>query len=270
MTNEVIPTPEVPETTEVAPASAETASVDAASTSEEAKPEVKTFTQDEVNDITAKRVARSERKIKRELDELRAELSRMRPVVEPQTPAKPTPDKFATTEEYVEALAAFKAEEIVSRKFTDVQRQTQEHARAQQAQAVADTFAERQDSAREKYADFDEVAFNPRLPISDAMAETIRESELGCELAYFLGKNPQEADRIAKLSPFLQAKELGRLETKLQDVPVRKPSAAPAPITPVKAKDTGPIVDLDSPDALKRLGTTGWINAQRERAMRAQ
>lgn len=260
--------PEIPVSPETAPEAVETASTESASASEESKPEVKTFTQEDVDAITAKRVARTERKFARELEALRAEISRVRPVEQPQVTPKPAPDQFKTTEEYVEALAAFKAEEIVSKKLTDVQKQAQAHEQAQKAQAVAQTFAERQEAARERYVDFDEVAFNPSLPITDAMAETIRESELGCELAYYLGKNPAEAQRIAKLSPFVQAKELGRLETKLSDAPVKKPSAAPAPIKPVTAKDTGPVVDLNSADALKKYGTSGLIERWNQEAIR--
>jgi hypothetical protein len=42
------------------------------------------------------------------------------------------------------------------------------------------------------------------------MAETIQSSDIGPELAYYLGTNPKEADRISRLHPLAQAKEIGK------------------------------------------------------------
>ena len=102
------------------------------------------------------------------------------------------------------------------------------------------------------------------------MAETIRESDLGPELAYHLGTNPKEAERISKLAPFLQAKEIGRIEAKLADAPpVKKTSSAPAPISPVSARkssSTG-IVDTTDPRATKTMSDSEWIEADTRRRM---
>jgi hypothetical protein len=89
------------------------------------------------------------------------------------------------------------------------------------------TYAERVAKAREAKPDFDSVTTNPDLKITPTMAEVIVESDIGPEVAYHLGTNPQEAARIAALPLARQAAELGRLEAKLS-----QPPAAPAQRTP--------------------------------------
>jgi len=236
---------------------------------EVAKPEVaeqpvKVFSQDEVNQIVSERLAREERKFRREM-QARQEAATQAPAVES---AKPIPEQFTKTEDYVEALADWKAEQVFTKKIGEFQAKTREQYQRQQQEQVAATYLERVTVAKEKYSDFDQVAYNPSLPITDAMAETIQHSDVGAEVHYYLGKNPAEAKRIASLSPFLQAKEIGRLEAKIADNPPKSNiSSAPAPISPVSAaRGASVAVDLDDPAVLKRLGTTAWIEAKRRQA----
>ncbi len=68
------------------------------------------------------------------------------------------------------------------------------------------------------------------VPCSDFASDFISESDKAAEIAYFLGSNPHEAQRIASLPVTRQAIELARLESKLQAAPqMRKTSAAPNP-----------------------------------------
>jgi hypothetical protein len=62
---------------------------------------------------------------------------------------------------------------------------------------------------------------------------------VGPDIAYYLGSNPKEAERISRLSALMQAKEIGKIESKLADnPPVKKSSNAPAPIAPVTARSS--------------------------------
>jgi hypothetical protein len=54
------------------------------------------------------------------------------------------------------------------------------------------------------------------------MAETIKSSDIGPDLAYWLGSNPKEADRISRLSPLLQAREIGKIEAKITADPSKR------------------------------------------------
>ena len=219
----------------------------------EQQPELtKTFTQEEVDAIVTKRLAKFERKLERE----RA----MREQAPPPPPLEAiTPDKFESTDSYTEALAARKAEELLRQR--EMQKQQRE---------ILDAYSEREEEARNKYDDFEQVAYNPSLPITTVMAQTIQASDIGPEMAYYLGTNPKEADRISKLPPFLQAKEIGKIEAKLAaDPPVKKSTSAPAPISPVTAKSSGaPAYDTTDPRSVKAMSTSEWIAAERLRQIK--
>jgi hypothetical protein len=210
---------------------------------------VKTFTQEEVDSMIGKRLARERRSWERE-----------RPKA-PAAPAEPvSQDKFESVEAYAEALAAQKAEQLLQ----------QRELERQQA-AVVESYHEKEEQAREKYDDFEQVAYNPSLKISTVMAQTIQASEIGPDIAYFLGSNPKEADRISRLSPFLQAKEIGKIEAKVAaSPPTKKPSSAPAPIQPVAARASGaPAYDTTDPRSIKAMSTSEWIAAERQRQIKA-
>jgi hypothetical protein len=212
-------------------------------------PAVKTFTQEEVDALIGKRLARERRSWERE-----------RPKA-PAAPAEPvSQDKFESVEAYAEALATQKAEQLLQ----------QRELERQQA-AVVESYHEKEEQAREKYDDFEQVAYNPSLKISTVMAQTIQASEIGPDIAYFLGSNPKEADRISRLSPFLQAKEIGKIEAKVAaSPPTRKPSSAPAPIEPVAARASGaPAYDTTDPRSIKTMSTSDWIAAERQRQIKA-
>lgn len=213
----------------------------------EQQPEEKRFTQAELDAMIGKRLAREQRKWEREQQAKQAPA--------PVPTEVPTADQFESPQAYAEFIRA-EAEKLVS------------HREAQKQQAeIMEAYHDKEEEVRGKYDDFDQVAYNPNLPITDVMAETIRASEIGPELAYHLGSNPKEAERIARLSPFLQAKEIGKIEAKLaENPPVKKTSSAPEPIKPVSARvsNTG-ITDTTDPRSTKTLSDSEWIEAERRR-----
>jgi len=243
MSEEVVPevVAEVPAPEQVATAAPET---------EVDTPEVKTFSQEELDAAIGKRLAREQRKWERE-----------RQQAAPVIPAEvPSVDQYETVEEYAEALAERKAAELV-----------QKRALQQQQAEILETYHDKEEEARNKYDDFEQVAYNPNLRITDAMAQTIQASDNGPDVAYFLGSNPKEADRISRLSPLLQAREIGKLEAKLaSDPPVKKVSSAPAPITPIRGgKVNAPAVyDTTDPRSIKSMSTSEWIAAERLRQIK--
>lgn len=230
--------------------------VTAAPVTEEASPAEqtteapKTFTQEELDAIVAKRLAREQRKWERQQTR-----------VSPAAPAEiPPADEFPSVEAYAEALAAKKARELLEQQ--DMQRRQAE---------LLDAYHEREEEARNKYEDFEQVAYNPRLPITTAMAEAIQASDIGPDVAYFLGSNPKEAERISKLTPIQQAREIGRIEAKVASAPpVQKTTAAPPPIAPVGTRASGsPAYDTTDPRSLKAMSTSQWIEAERQRQIKA-
>jgi hypothetical protein len=221
----------------------------------EAKPEEvpapKTFTQEELDAAVGKRLARERRKWEREMAAKAPEA--------PKADA-PLPPKEEDPEGYAEALAERKAAELLAKR--EAEREAQERLSA---------YQDREEQARDKYDDFESVVYNPQLRITNVMAETIQASDVGPDVAYYLGTNPKEAERIARLSPFLQAKEIGRIEAKLAAEPIqtRKTTAAPPPIRPVTARASGaPAKDTTDPRSIKDMSTSEWIEAERQRQIR--
>jgi len=123
---------------------------------------------------------------------------------------------------------------------------------------------------RDRYDDFEQVAYNPNLSVTETMAQSIQASDIGPDVLYWLGSNPKEADRIARLPPILQAKEIGKLEAGMaSSPPVRKTSTAPAPIAPVTARASGaPTYDTTDPRSTKSMSTSEWIEAERMRQIK--
>jgi len=212
---------------------------------------VKTFSQEELDAAIGKRLAREQRKWERE------QVARQ---VVPVAPKEmPLIDNFESTDAYAEALALRKAEELIA----------QRDRQKEQAQVV-EAYSEREEKARDRYDDFEDVVYNPKLRITDVMAESIQSSDNGPDLAYWLGSNPKEAERIARLSPILQAKEIGKIEVRLADnPPVKKSTSAPTPISPVTARSSGsPSHDTTDPRSIKTMSTSEWIEAERNRQIR--
>jgi len=217
----------------------------------EPKETPKVFTQEDLDAAIGKRLAREQRKWEREQKQADA------PKPVPVDTVKP--EHFATTDEYVDALTTSKAQQIV-----------EQQQFAKQQQELLGNYHDKEEAAREKYEDFEQVAYNPKLPITDVMAQTIQASDNGPDIAYYLGTNPKEADRIARLQPFLQAKEIGRLEAKVASEPVTKrTSSAPAPISPVTARggQSGSF-DTTDPRSIKTMTTSQWIEAERARQVK--
>lgn len=198
----------------------------------------KTFTQAEVDALVQKRLLKEERRVHRRIEQQLREQQQSEALrVEPRREAYQDDDAFLQAQ--VEHLAEVKAQEKLAAR-----------QRTEEAERRNESFAEKADKAVERYPDFHAVVNNPSLPISEPMAEFITDSDLGAEVAYFLGKNPTKAAEIASLSPIRAARELTRIETELAARPKATPSKAPEPINPVgqRGKSTASALPSDADD----------------------
>jgi hypothetical protein len=243
-----VPAPEL-ETT-AAPEPVETETPEEQPVEQEAS---KTFTQEELDAIVGKRLAREQRKWEREQAQRLAEQQAR------QQPTDIAPEQFETYEDYAEALAERKAQELLARREAE-----------QQQRAYLEAYHDREEVARDRYDDFEQVAYNPNLPVTEAMARAIQASEIGPDVLYHLGSTPSEAARISRLDPILQAREIGKIEARLAAEPlVKKTSNAPAPIAPVTARSNGaPRYDTTDPRSTKSMSTSEWIEAERLRQIK--
>lgn len=231
-----------------------------APTTEETKPEEqapeKTFTQKELDMLIERRV----RKERQNAAKAAQELAQLQAEMQAKSANPPAPDDFENAQAYAEALAEQKAQQLLARREQE-----------RQQAAVLEAYQEREEDARNKYDDFEQVAYNPNLPITNDMARVIQESEIGPEVIYHLGSNPKEAYRIANLPPILQAREIGKLEVKLTaEPPTKRTSTAPAPLAPVTTtrSSSGPRYDTTDPRSTKSMSTSEWIEADRLRQIK--
>ena len=96
----------------------------------------------------------------------------------------------------------------------------------------------------------------PMTPGYEQVVTQIKRSVHGPKMAYFLGKNLNEAYRLANMDPFSAAVEIGRLEARISQSPAPKPektnTSAPPPPKPV---GTGGSADSD----LSKLSSEEYI-----------
>jgi hypothetical protein len=178
----------------------------------------KTFTQAEVDALIQKRLLKEERRVHRRIEQQLRQSQQAEALKEPKREA------FGDDQAYLQAQVEHLAEKKAAEKL-------EERKKAEEAERRHDAFLEKAEKAAERYPDFQAVVSNPSLPISEAMAEFIAESDQSADLAYHLGKNPMKAAQIAQMSPIKAARELARIETELSQPP--KTSNAPPPINPI-------------------------------------
>lgn len=159
---------------------------------------------------------------------------------------KPESSNFDTYEAYIDALTDWKVEHRIKTEREKAESSYSENQKIAQQQQAFSGFEARAEKVREKYEDFDDVAFS-NFKVTEAMTAALLESELGPDILYYLGNNPKEAARIARLSPYAQAREIGKLEAKYPELS-KTTSTAPAPISPVKPKSQASDEISDSDD----------------------
>ncbi len=150
-------------------------------------------------------------------------------------------------------------------------RELSAHEERQAAERRKSTFTAKETAFAKTVDDYREVAYNPSLRITQAMADAIADSDEGPALAYHLGKNPDVAAQLAQLPPIVAAREIGKIEAALsyarEEAKRKTVSATPPPPPKVEGTDSAVNIRPDSPDSDK-LSADEWLkkrNKQLER-----
>lgn len=175
------------------------------------------------------------------------------PAKEPPT-GKPKSDDFATYDEFLDARdawnkAEWEKEQTAKQKQTDADKAAAE-AKAQSAKH-ADRWNTREASVKGQFPAYD-ASFSVFLKVAQqhpALAHAVFESELGPDLAQYLGANVEELTRIQSLDPLKQRIAVGILEDKLQGQLKEKGSTlpitkAPRPLADVSGTASAPVKEL--------------------------
>lgn len=227
--------------------------------------------QKRIDEITREKYEerRERQRAQERADRLEAELAAIRNGVQQQQQRQlpngaPDPDQYPAGRydpDYLEALTDYK----VQARF-EAQR---EQATLQQRKAA---IQEAEAKAREQYPDYDhaseEFLTHPlaRVP---AFTQLVLDADNPTEIAYYLGKNPVELDKISEMTPSQAARYIGRIEASLaektSDAVVKKASSAPKPISALSgAKNSSVITDLS------QAKTMAEYNALREKQLAAK
>lgn len=153
--------------------------------------------------------------------------------------ARPDRVDFETEEDYEDALYDWRSPAIAEKKAVS----TYQEPPSQKDFApvdVRENWLDQIELAKDKYNDFEKkLAAIPRTDMTDVMTLSIMESDQAGEIAYFLGDNLPEAERISRLSFAGQVREIDKLGNKFQS----NTSSAPAPIVPTTGADA-PVTDV--------------------------
>ena len=159
------------------------------------------------------------------------------PVVDVGLP--PKKESFDDYDKYVEALTDWKVAKKAKEWEADQDRKSSEIATQNKIQGLI----QRLDSeGMKKYADFEDVARDPTLPITPVIRDVLAECEAPEDVAYYLGKNRQTAVQLSRMSPIQAARAVALIEQEIKtaraNVPQPKITTAPPPINPLGSANT--------------------------------
>ena len=226
---------------------------------------------------------------RRRADSEREEKLRLLAIIEAQKPketaddepVKPVKADFPDPDAWDEALmlyaeqkATYTARKEVAATLAKETERSNQATVAESQRMAREAYQQRLEKTKEKYADFEEVANSPDVKVSMPVAHAIIESDNGPDIQYYLGKHPEEAERISKMTvthfnPQTRAMEtvpnvarqlleLGLIVGKI-NAPKPVVSNAPKPLKPLKGGDYVPPLDLQTASMDK------YVEARRKR-----
>lgn len=181
--------------------------------------------QESVERATAKTAAKTERRLERQFREelLSRGLGQQAAPAQQEADGKPSRAQYGDDEGYLDALTDWKLEQR-DRANNQQRAQVEHQTLAKKTEAM---YAE-----AEKQPGFDRDVFND-LNLTRTIATALTESDIAPKLMVYMAANPDDVERIAKLSPVKQAAEIGKLEVRLSTATASK---AATPITPVGSR----------------------------------
>ena len=211
----------------------------------EAKPEAPKQEEESAESIARREAMRLRRKLDKAYRqkaeaEGRAELSR-KELESLRQPAKVEGEPTLAQFDYdPEKYANAKAEFVKNQSAKELQAKSQEQASRQYREQLATKWEDHVDRAAVKYPDWQDIV--GELTPDTSFTAAIMDCDNADDVAYYLGKNPADAERIAKLPALSQVREIGKIEAKLLAEPpkAKAPSKAPAPPTPLAG--TAPVL----------------------------
>lgn len=190
------------------------------------------------------------------IDELEGQLSE----VESSQPLKTLADFDGDEQEFGRYMLE-QGEKNAEKVFDRMMRERSPEAA--QVDDIETAYEAREKAFMESTPDYhDKVIADRTVPIKQSMAEAIKASEIGPEIAYYLASNRDIAADIARKPDGVSAYEIGKIEVQLRDEMAKTgKSASDAPKPPpqaVKGKNAGTRVAATDPRSDK-LSHNEWL-----------
>lgn len=272
-TGEVDSKPAATEGAETAPAAAETG-----------KPESRDRVQERFDKLTREKyegLSRAERaeykaqELERRLAEFEARTTASTETVAPSTDF-PTLESVGWDEgKYIAAVAQWNAKQARDAAKAEIEAERQAARQADTEKSWAAKQAEFQ-KAKPEYAEkVLDGAQRGTWACSDEMLQVAQASDIGPEILLYLAENADKSREIYRLPPNLQAREIGRIEARIEAAKAAPPpvvSKAPPPVGKVDGGESSTPVRVDAADS-DSLSDSEWTrrrNAQEAARKRAR
>ena len=180
-------------------------------------------------------------RLERELEEFRRSGQTIQPQARSYDNGAPNPDNYPAGRydpDYLEALTDHKVNEMFASQ--------QNKLKMAEKQSY---IGELQEAARGSHADYDTIEqdfFQHPLTTVPEFRELLLDSENPAEMSYYLGKNPDEMDKLGEMTPAQALRYIGRLEAKINTPSLEQNkktvSNAPKPIAPLGSAKTSAVI----------------------------
>ncbi len=184
-----------------------------------------------------------------ERDRLKAENAALMEKLNPpaaQPKAEPDPKDYTDITKYRDDLKKWERAEVARELKEQQDRQDAERAEADWKKRVSD--------AANAIPDFRSTMEGSDVKGPDWVRDAIKASDVGPQILYYLAKNPEESEKINKMTPINAVRYLGRIETMIEKGTDEPPTAkkessnAPPPISGLKGLSGGSDVLGRRPD----------------------
>jgi hypothetical protein len=151
----------------------------------------------------------------REKHDLRRQLDAVR--APKQEPTEPTADKTLADFDYDEKAFAKHIRQVSTEEARKAARGVLDEDRQKQTQeSRAKTWQQRSKQFATEHPDFTTKVYADDVHFSESITDAITESDHGPAIAYYLADNPEELERISKMSAANAGRAIGRLESKFE------------------------------------------------------
>jgi len=173
--------------------------------------------------------------------------------------APKTREEFASEEDFID----YKVNSQLDNRLQEQQfKQQAAHIQQQQASVQAEMWSERVSSVSEEIPDLLEVVGSVDIPMPVDALQVISESDQGPKMAYYLAKNPTEAQQLNYMDERARDRKLMQLEMELKmgikTVGTSKPVTNATPTPKSNGGRAG------APASMESLSTGDWMKARRK------